>query len=305
MKLAVEFPSVAYREGGAGVVRLAQGIEEIGYDQLDMFDHVIMGFPTESREAPIYPPKMPIMEALMTLSFVASATSRIGLGTEVLVLPQRQPVLVAKQVATLDTLSGGRVRLGVGVGWQESEYDALEEPFHNRGRRMDEAIAVLRAYWGDTQVDYAGDHYSSTAMAMEPKPPQGGALPVWIGGGAERALRRVGELGDGWLANPITDPAVARKCRDKISRYAEAAGRDPGSIGYQQMLAPPPRDAAGKAFYADPDQVVRRATEVADMGFEWGALNATAIFQAGARSVDAMLDVLGKLHETIRGAVGS
>ena len=97
---------------------------------------------------------------------------------------------------------------------------------------------------------------------------------------------------------------MAQRCRDKISRYAEAAGRDPGSIGYQQMLAPPPRDAAGKAFYADPDQVVRRAVEVADMGFEWGALNATAIFQAGARSVDAMLDVLATLHEAIRRALG-
>ena len=304
MKLAVEFPSVAYREGGAGVVRLAQGIEAIGYDQLDMFDHVIMGFPTETREAPIYPPKMPIMEALMTLSFVASATSRIGLGTEVLVLPQRQPVLVAKQVATLDTLSGGRVRLGVGVGWQESEYDALEEPFDTRGKRMDEAIEVLRAYWGDERIDYQGAHYSSTAMAMEPKPPQGRDLPVWVGGTVERALRRVGELGDGWLANAIADAAIARKCRDKISRYAEAAGRDPNAIGYQQMLGLPPRDATGKAFYADRDQVVRRAVEVAETGFGWCALNATAIFQAGFRGIDAMLDTLGTLHDAIRSATG-
>lgn len=304
MKLAVEFPSVAYREGGAGIARLAQGIESIGFDQIDMFDHVIMGFPTDARAAPLYPPKMPIMEALMMLSYIASATSRVGLGTEVLVLPQRQPVLVAKQVATLDTLSGGRVRLGVGVGWQESEYDALEERFDNRGKRMDEAIRVLRAYWGDEQVDINGEHYSSTAMAMEPKPPQGRNLPIWVGGQAEAALRRVGELGDGWLANAIAEPAIAAKCRDKIARYAEAAGRDPAAIGYQQMLALPPRDDAGKAFYADAAQVVRRAEQVAAMGFEWTALNATAIFQAGARSVDAMLNVLGELHEAIRNATG-
>jgi len=125
-----------------------------------------------------------------------------------------------------------------------------------------------------------------------------------LGGVAERALRRVGELGNGWLANPITDPAVAQRCRDKISRYAEAAGRDPEAIGYQQMLAGPPRDNAGKAFYADSDQVVRRAVQIADMGFEWAAVNATAIFQSGARSVDAMLDVLATLHETIREAAG-
>ena len=170
MKLSVEFPSVSYREGGSGVRRLAQSIEAIGFDQLDVFDHVVMGFPTASREAPMYPPKMPILEALMALSHIAAATDRIGLGTEVLVLPQRQPVLVAKQVSTLDTLSGGRVRLGIGVGWQESEYDALEEDFRTRGRRMDEAIELMRAYWADEQVDYQGTFYTSTAMAMAALP---------------------------------------------------------------------------------------------------------------------------------------
>ena len=304
MKLSVEFPSVSYREGGGAVIRLAQAIERIGFDQLDMFDHVIMGFPTGDRPAPMYPPKMPILEALMTLSHIAAVTERIGLGTEVLVLPQRQPVLVAKQVSTLDTLSGGRVRLGVGVGWQESEYDALEEDFHTRGRRMDEAIEVLRAYWGDTQVDHRGAFYSSTAMAMEPKPPQGRNLPIWIGGGAERALKRVGELGDGWLANAITEPAVAARCKAKIAAYAEAVGRDPNALGYQMMLDVPPRDAEGKRFYAELDRVAARAAAVKEMGFEWGALNATAIFQAGARSVDAMVEVLGKAFDAIRSEVG-
>ena len=304
MKLSVEFPSVSYREGGAGVIRLAKAIEQIGFDQLDVFDHVIMGFPTATRPAPMYPPKMPILEALMALSHIAAVTERIGLGTEVLVLPQRQPVLVAKQVSTLDTLSGGRVRLGVGVGWQESEYDALEEDFRTRGRRMDEAIELLRAYWGDTQVDYRGAFYSSTAMAMEPKPPQGRNLPIWVGGGSERALKRVGELADGWLATAITDPAVAARCKAKIAGYAEAVGRDPNALGYQMMLDVPPRDAEGKRFYAEVDRVAARAAAVKEMGFDWGALNATAIFQAGARSVDAMVDVLGKAFTAIRSEVG-
>ncbi|MFT5394230.1 MAG: alkanesulfonate monooxygenase SsuD, partial [Gammaproteobacteria bacterium] len=140
MKLAVEFPSVAYREGPQGVARLAQAIESIGYDQLDIFDHVVMGFPSPGRAPSHYSAKMPILEALMTLSYAAAVTSRIGLGTEVLVLPQRQPVLVAKQFATLDTLSGGRARVGVGIGWQPPEFEALGEDFHTRGRRTDEAI---------------------------------------------------------------------------------------------------------------------------------------------------------------------
>ena len=145
MKLAVEFPSVSYREGPAGVARLAEAIEEIGYDQLDMFDHVVMGFPTEGREEARYAANMPILEALMTLSYAAAVTSTIGLGTEVLVLSQRQPVLVAKQVSTLDTLSGGRVRLGVGIGWQTAEFEALGEHFKTRGKRCMDAIREAAA----------------------------------------------------------------------------------------------------------------------------------------------------------------
>ena len=304
MKLSVEFPSVAYREGPDGIRRLARAIEEIGYDQLDMFDHVVMGFPTDIRPAPVYPPQMPIMEALMMLSYFAAATDRIGLGTEVLVLPQRQPVLVAKQLATLDILSAGRVRLGVGVGWQASEYEALGESFANRGARMDEAITLLRTCWGESHVEIQGDHYHVHAMAMEPKSPQAERLPIWIGGHSDRALRRVGELGDGWLAPALTDPAKARSAVASIHRHAEACDRDPAIIGLQQMLDIPPRDAAGKAFYSDLDQVEARALAVADMGFGWSALNATAIFQSGARSIDAIIDTLGAIHERLRGALG-
>jgi probable F420-dependent oxidoreductase len=229
----------------------------------------------------------------------------VTLGTEVLVLPQRQPVLVAKQVSTLDTLSGGRVRLGVGVGWQESEYEALGEPFRTRGARMDEAIALMRAYWGDARVDFAGAHYRATAMAMEPKPPQGRQIPVWIGGYSEAAFRRVGRLGDGWLASRVSDAADARRSLESIRRHAEQAGRDPARIGLQSMVAPPPRDAEGKRFYAEPDRVVARCAELKAMGFEWVSLNATALFQAGARSVDAMAEGLATLHGRIRAEVGA
>ena len=304
MKLSVEFPSVAYREGPGAVARMARAIEQIGYDHIDVFDHVVMGYPIAGRAAGPYTPTMPILEALMTLSHLAAVTSRVTLGTEVLVLPQRHPTLVAKQVSTLDTLSGGRVRLGVGVGWQESEYEALGEDFHTRGARMDEAIRLLRTYWSDAQVDFKGQHYQITAIGMEPKPPQGRRLPIWVGGRSERALRRVGELGDGWLGNQIADAQGARLAIDTIRRHAVAAGRDPAAIGLQAMVASPPRDAAGKRFYAEHERIVARAVDLKAMGFEWIALNATAIFQAGARSVDAMIDVLGALHTKIRGEVG-
>jgi len=304
VKLAIEFPSVAYREGPDAVVRLARAVEQIGYDHIDMFDHVVMGYPMDGRPPGPYNPAMPILEALMTLSHIAAVTTRVTLGTEVLVLPQRHPTLVAKQVSTLDTLSGGRVRLGVGVGWQESEYEALGEDFHTRGARMDEAIRLLRAYWGDPRVDFEGKHYRVTAIAMEPKPPQGRQLPIWVGGNSEAALRRVGQLGDGWLASRITEAADAQRCIDTIHRHAEAAGRDPKAIGLQSMVASPPRDAESKRFYAEPDRVVARVAAIQAMGFQWATLNATAIFQSGARSVQAIIDTLATLHAKIRSEVG-
>ena len=286
MKLAVEFPSVSYREGGEGVVKLAKAIEDIGYDQLDMFDHVVMGYPTATRAAPMYPPQMPILEALMTLAFVASHTKEIGLGTEVLVLPQRQPVLVAKQISTLDTLTGGRIRLGVGVGWQESEYDALEESFTDRGRRMDQAIAVLRSYWSDDQVDYQFEDYSSTAMAMEPKPPQGKNLPIWIGGNADAALKRVGEIGDGWFAN--AGPTQVAEGVEKIAAAAEKAGRDPKSIGLEIMES----------------MINRSPEEAAERAQQWKPLDLTHIalntMGANLSGVDQHLEALQKFKSALQ-----
>lgn len=304
MKISVEFPSVALREGPAKVLELGRTIEDIGFDDLAVFDHVVMGYATDTRPAPMYPSQMPILEALITLGFLAAGTERIGLSTEVLVLPQRQPVLVAKQASTIDTLSGGRLRLGVGVGWQEAEYQALGEDFSRRGRLMDEAIPLLRSCWGEERIERRGARFAADAIAMEPKPPQGGALPVWVGGTSAAALRRVGRLGDGWMATVTGDDQQVRSSIAEIRRHAEEAGRDPMGIGLQVMLAPPPRDPEGKAFYQDHDRVVRRAEQVGAMGFEWIAVNATAVFQAGARTVDAMADQLGQLHQRLRDAVG-
>ncbi len=306
MKLAIEFASVSYREGPTMVARLAKGIEDIGYDQLDVFDHVVMGHDMEGRGKSHYAATMPILEALMTLSYAAAVTERIGLGTEVLILPQRQPVLVAKQFSTLDTLSGGRARFGIGVGWQASEYEALGEKFQNRGKRMDEAIELIQACWRDERIDYDGAHYHSVAMAMEPKPPQGAELPIWIGGNSPAAFRRIGKYANGWLASQVTDGDFAKQAMDTIREAAVAAGRDPDAIGWQSMIAPPPRpgDAKAKSFYTEPDRVAARAADLKAMGFEGVALNATAIFQSGARSVEQMLDALQILHDRLRAEVG-
>lgn len=296
-----------YREGPDGVARLVKAIDDIGFDQLDIFDHVVMGHPVEGRETGPYPAKMPIIEALMSLSFFAAVTRRIGLGTEVLVLPQRHPTLVAKQVATLDTLSGGRVRLGVGVGWQESEYDALGFPFAERGARMDEAIELLRKCWSNDPVTSDGPYYPVSSMAMEPKPPQGGALPIWVGGHAPAALRRAGRLGDGWMAvRAMADLEQATKDIATVRRHAEQAGRDPSTLGFQCQVAPPPRaeNAEDRAFYTRPERVVDAAAGLRDAGFDGVAVNATSIFLAGARGIDPLIDALSELHDKLRAELG-
>ncbi len=308
MKLTVEFPSVVHRNGPAEISRLAKAIEDIGYDEIDIFDHVVMGHPHPDRESGPYPANMPILEALVTLGYIAAVTERIGLGTEVLVLPQRQPVLTAKQFSTLDTLSGGRVRVGVGVGWQESEYEALGMDFSSRGAAMDEAIDLMKACWTDDSIDFEGDHFVSKSMAMEPKPLQtteGGDIPVWIGGGSKAALRRAGRIGDGWMGSGILGDAAVSAI-NTVKAEAEKAGRDPDALGFQCQLATPPRagDPSTRDYWARSADVAATAAAAQEAGFGWAAVNVTGVFVAGARSIDAMIEQLGVLHDGIRAETG-
>ena len=302
MKISIVFPSVMYREGPQGVTKLMRGVEDIGFHGIDMFDHVLMGYPTDSRPAPFYSPTMPIMEAFTVLAYAAAVTSRVALGTSVLVLPQRQPTLVAKQVSTLDTLSGGRVRLGVGVGWQRSEYEALGEDFQTRGRRMDDAIRLLHKYWADERIEFDSPHYPIQAMAMEPKPPQGADIPIWIGGTRPAALKRVVELGDGWMGmHAPGDPPLKDKLA-MLHRFAEAADRDPASIGMQMALGPGPLDKeARKRFYAEPDLILRRLVEIREQGFDSASIDCVPIFQQGYRSSDALLEHLAAIYDRVSG----
>ncbi|NKB99976.1 MAG: TIGR03619 family F420-dependent LLM class oxidoreductase [Pseudomonadales bacterium] len=304
MKISVVFPNVLYREGPEGVLKLIKAIEAIGYDELDMFDHVVMGHPTETRRKPFYSPTMPILEAFMVLSYAAAATTKIGLGVGVLVLPQRQPTLVAKQVSTLDTLSGGRVRLGLGIGWQRSEFEALGEDYDTRGRRMDEAIDLMRAYWQDEHVNFDGTYYQANDMAMEPKPPQGASIPIWIGGTWPKSLKRVVTHGDGWLGmNAPGDPPLAEKLAS-LYQFAEELGRDPATIRLQMGLSPDALDREKRTrFYAEPQLLLDRALQLKEMGFEQTSIDCVPIFQQGYRTSDAMIEYLAQIHETLAPAL--
>jgi alkanesulfonate monooxygenase SsuD/methylene tetrahydromethanopterin reductase-like flavin-dependent oxidoreductase (luciferase family) len=143
-------------------------------------------------------------------------------------------------------------------------------------------------------------------MGMEPKPPQGSHLPIWIGGGSPAAFPRIGKYGDGWLSSQVRDAADAKRAMQAIKAAASAAGRDPEALGWQGQIAPPPRpgDTAAKMYYADLDRVAKRVVDLKGMGFGWAAVNATAVFQTGARSIEAMIEALGNIHDRLRREVG-
>lgn len=306
MEIGVVFPNVMYREGQEGVAKLIKGIEAIGFDELSMFDHVVMGYPTETRRAPFYTPTMPIMEAFSVLSFAAAITSQIRLGTGVLVLTQRQPTLVARQAGSLDTLSNGRLRLGVGIGWQRSEYEALGEDFKTRGARLEEAIELLRAYWRDEHVNFDGVHYQVDEMAFEPKPPQGERLPIWVGGTKPTALRRIAKIADGWMAMsaPGDDPLEDQVAR--FQQYVAEAGRSPLEVPMQMSLSPGPLDKEKrKRFYAEPELLRDRVLQLRAMGFSHTSLDCVPLFQLGYRSSDALLEHLAEIYQVLEPALAN
>lgn len=179
----------------------------------------------------------------MSLGYLAGVTARIALRTAVVILPQRGPAVVAKQAAAADALSGGRVELGLGVGWHREEYDALEVPFGERGRRMDEGIELMKQLWVRDRVDFSGRFYRVDGMAMAPKPVRRPHPPLWFGGTTRPAFRRVVRHGVGWLSRPVqTSDEIASSWRE-IREMATAAGRDPEELRLHVSVALGPGEA--------------------------------------------------------------
>jgi probable F420-dependent oxidoreductase len=196
-----------------GLTRAARQAEDLGFDDVWAADHIAVpvGVP--------YPPSF-LVESLVTLSFAAAVTQRVGLGTSVLVLPLRRPVVVAKQLASLDLLSSGRLILGVGAGWLEAEFDACGVPFARRGDLTDEAVDVLRACWSASPTAFDGPTVSFSDMKVQPLP--GRHVPIWVGGTSERALRRAVEKGDGWHGAFLPDEELTRVAKRLRAERPEA-----------------------------------------------------------------------------------
>jgi probable F420-dependent oxidoreductase len=190
MKFGYILPNYGDKISARELAEISQVCEEEGFDSVWATDHVVM--PTELRE-----PYGQVLEPLTTLTYIAARTERLMVGTSCIVLPQRNPVLVAKQAATLDVFSKGRVILGFGAGWAEKEFGFLNADFERRGRVMDESIRLMKKLWKDEVVNFDGEFFHIKDALFLPKPPRGD-IPVWIGGNGPTSIKRVIRLGDGW-----------------------------------------------------------------------------------------------------------
>src|SRR5438552_7102877 len=232
MRIGVVFPQTEIGDDPIAIRDYAQTVEQLGYQHLLIYDHVL-GASIANRpdwRGP-YTSDTLFHEPFVLFGYLAGLTKRIELVTGVIILPQRQTVLVAKQAAALDVLSGGRLRLGIGIGWNPVEYEALGENFKNRGRRSEEQVEVMRKLWTQELVTFEGEWHKITDAGLNPLPIQR-PIPAWFGGGHDQTLRRVARLGDGWFPLLAPDDAC-RGAIEKIHSYAQEAGRDPSSVGIQ------------------------------------------------------------------------
>jgi probable F420-dependent oxidoreductase len=229
MKIGVVYPQTELRGDPAAVGRLAQAVEELGFDHLLAYDHVLGAVHTD-RTPPLtgpYTERDPFHDPLVMFAYLAGVTERIELVTGVLILPQRQTALVARQAADVDLLSGGRLRLGVGIGWNHVEYDALGQDFHTRGAREEEQIGLLRRLFTEPIVDFAGRFDRVDRASLLPKPAR--QIPIWLGGG-EAARERAVRIGDGFIFTGRGGDAPVDALRD-VRGALERLGRSPDDFG--------------------------------------------------------------------------
>jgi probable F420-dependent oxidoreductase len=251
MELGAGFPQEAIQDPRVDIRDFAQAVEELGYAHLRVSDHVLGADPAHHTLAGPYNHHARFHEPFVLFGYLAAVTSRVKLVTSVLILSQRQTALVAKQAAEADMLSGGRLVLGVGTGWNTVEYEGLGTDFATRGARLDEQIALLRALWEQELVNFEGRFHRVRYAGLNPRPE--GRIPIWMGGGAPVMMRRIGRVGDGWLVPPrLHKPEELAPRLEAIRSAAEAAGRDPAAIGIGMSVNSKGKDAA---------EQVRRARE--------------------------------------------
>lgn len=281
MHVGIMFANTGRGSSAAGAVALAQLAEAVGIESLWAVEHVVVPTGYESRYP--YDPsgkmaggaeEFDLPDPLVWLTYVAAQTARVKLGTGILIVPQRNPVVLAKEVATIDHLSGGRVLLGVGVGWLEEEFAALGVPFAERGARLDEYLGALHALWTQDKAAYHGRFVDFEGCISRPRPVNG-TVPVVVGGHTPAAARRAGRLGDGFFPGDA-EPAAVAALVAVVRETATAAGRDPDAIEVSAMVG-------GKG-----DTLLRRVEALAAVG--------VGRVMVGAGRDEAIVDATTAIH---------
>src|SRR4051794_16895354 len=237
MQLGASLPIGDIGPSPAIVRDYAQEAEQLGFDYLVAPDHVLGANPATAEGDGVGTSATAYHDPFVLFGFLAGCTQRIGFAAGVLILAQRQAVLVAKQAACLDVLSGGRFRLGVGVGWNKIEFTALNEDFSNRGRRSEEQVRVMQALWAEPHVNFAGAFHRVEDAGINPRPASG-RVPIWFGGEAEATFRRAAKYGDGFMPLAYPPGDVALTAFEKLRRLTREAGRDPGKMGLEVWVSP-------------------------------------------------------------------
>ena len=286
MQIGVIFPQTEIGPDPAGVRAYAQAVQDLGFRHLEVYDHVLGADPAgHPGWEGVYNVDSQFHEPFVVFGFLAAVAPRLELVTSVIILGQRQTALVAKQAAEVDVLTGGKLRLGVGIGWNAVEYEALGMNFHNRGRRFEEQIRLLRRLWTEPSVTFEGTYHRVTAAGLNPLPVQR-PIPVWIGASAEPAIKRAAELADGYFPQrPLQGgwPATI----DKLRGWLSAAGRDPAGFGI---------DARVQAGSGTPDDWRQQAEQ-------WRGLGATHLsintMNGGLRGPDAHVERLRQALQAV------
>jgi len=294
MDVGVVFPQTEIGSDPIAVRDYAQTAESLGYSHILAFDHVL-GANRASRpdfRGP-YDHQSLFHEPFVLYGYLAGLTNTIGLTTGIIIVPQRQTALVAKQAAAVDVLSGGRLRLGIGIGWNDVEFEALGENYHNRGKRSEEQVEVMRALWTQETVTYAGTWHKITDAGINPLPVQQ-PIPILFGGMADAVMRRVARLGDGWLPqfegfgpdgkSPNED---GRRLIAKLHEYIREAGRDPAAVDIEGRV---------KLGQRSPEDCAAEVSAWRDLGATHVTFNTMG---AGLSSPDAHMDAIRGFKEAL------
>ena len=289
MRIGVVFPQTELG-GDAGVVRAyAQRAEELGFTHVLAYDHVVGADPAVHTgwDGP-YDVRTTFHEPMVLYGYLAAVTS-MELVTGIVILPQRQTALVAKQAAEVDLLTGGKFRLGVGIGWNRVEYEALGQDFSTRGKRLEEQITLLRRLWTEQTVTFSGTFDRITGAGLAPMPVQR-PIPVWIGAQSPRALRRAGRLADGWFPQMAPGPQLD-EARRIVTEAAAEAGRDPASLGMEGRLR----------WQQDRDKMAAAIRQWQDADATHLSVNTMG---AGLKTVDDHLAALATMAEAAKAISG-